>query len=253
MTIAEPVGHFQTASRFHAGWDILNTMPGLLAIFYIVSWWTKIWGKLRRWGGVGLFLLGILDSSPIPTLGSLDALNVVLSARHKDLWLYYAAMSVLGSLAGAYLTYRVGEKAGQAGLQRKFGAKRMQQFRRLFARGGVGAVFIPAVVPPPFPTTAFFLGAGALHFPLKKFLGAAAVGRALRYLAFAYAASHLSRKFVRQLRHPERHLGLSLGITAGIILLVVIVTFIWTRLQDSAAAPAEAAGVVPAEAQRQIP
>ena len=37
-----------------------------------------IWTTLRRWGGPGLLLIGIVDSSFIPTLGSLDIFNALL-------------------------------------------------------------------------------------------------------------------------------------------------------------------------------
>src|ERR1051326_6142500 len=73
-----------------------------------------IWTTLRRWGGPGLFIIGIIDSSFVPTLGSLDVFNALLAARHKDLWWYYALMSTAGSVAGAYLTYRIAGRAGQS-------------------------------------------------------------------------------------------------------------------------------------------
>src|SRR6266481_904281 len=45
---------------------------------------------LRHLGGVGVFILAALDSSVLPTLGAVDALTIVLAARHPELWSYYA-------------------------------------------------------------------------------------------------------------------------------------------------------------------
>src|SRR5438552_13059626 len=41
---------------------------------------------LRHLGGVGVFILAALDSSVLPTLGAVDALTIVLAARHPELW-----------------------------------------------------------------------------------------------------------------------------------------------------------------------
>src|SRR5438105_3649387 len=39
-----------------------------------------------RFGGPGLLALGVLDSSVVPTMGSLDILLIVLCAHHKNIW-----------------------------------------------------------------------------------------------------------------------------------------------------------------------
>lgn len=70
------------------------------------------WKLLRSLGGVGLVLLGLVDSSVIPTFGSLDLLTAILAVKNRDLWPYYAAASTVGSLLGAYITYRMSARAG---------------------------------------------------------------------------------------------------------------------------------------------
>ena len=62
---------------------------------------------LRHLGGVGVFLLAALDSSVLPTLGTVDALTIVLAARHAELWPYYAMCSTAGSVCGASVAYRL--------------------------------------------------------------------------------------------------------------------------------------------------
>src|SRR5207248_9418327 len=70
--------------------------------------------SLRHWtyqlGGLGFIPLGLLDKSIIPIPGSRDVLTVFLSARNEQLWLYYALMATVGSVAGGFVTYRLARK-----------------------------------------------------------------------------------------------------------------------------------------------
>jgi len=75
---------------------------------------------VRHLGGFGLFLLAIVDSSPIPTFGGLDILTAILAARRHEPWYYYAGVATAGSVIGAYLTFRMARKAGLDYLNRKF-------------------------------------------------------------------------------------------------------------------------------------
>src|SRR5947209_13484875 len=62
---------------------------------------------LRHLGGVGVFILAALDSSVLPTLGAVDALTIVLAARHPELWPYYAMCSTAGPVCGASVASRL--------------------------------------------------------------------------------------------------------------------------------------------------
>jgi membrane protein DedA with SNARE-associated domain len=155
-----------------------------------------VWRTLRRLGGPGLILMGVLDSSVIPTPGGLDALTIVLAAREKELWFYYAAMAVIGSVIGGYLTYRLGRKGGEEALERRLSKKRLQSVHSAFERWGFGTVFVPSILPPPFPLSPFLLGAGALNYPLKKYLLALTAGRAIRFTLIAYLASLYGRSLL---------------------------------------------------------
>ena len=165
-----------------------------MGIFWLLLF--DVWRTLRRLGGLGLILMGVLDSSVIPTPGGLDALTIVLAAREKELWLYYAAMAVIGSVIGGYLTYRLGRKGGEEALERRLSKKRLQSVHSAFERWGFGTVFVPAILPPPFPLSPFLLGAGAMNYPLKKYLLALTAGRAIRYTLVAYLASLYGRSLL---------------------------------------------------------
>jgi membrane protein YqaA with SNARE-associated domain len=154
-----------------------------------------------RWllhlGGPGLILLGVLDNSVIPLPGSMDIAAIVLAAHHREPWFYYAIMATLGSLVGGYLTYRMARKGGKETLERKFSPKKVKRVYAIFERWGFAAVAIPAMLPPPFPIVAMLLAAGAMQYPTRKFLGALAVGRGLRYSILAYLGFHYGRSIVK--------------------------------------------------------
>lgn len=186
-----------------------------------------------HWGGVGLVPLAILDSSPIPTFGSLDILTAFLSARHSDLWFYYASMATLGAMIGSYLTYKLGQKTGLAWIEKKFGARRSRQVEYALERWGSGAIFVSTVSPPPCPTSMFLLAAGAFGYRLRKFFVAVFVGRAIRYGLLTIIAAHYGRRIVRYMRHPGQYLWLSLGVT----LLIIVATVIFLMLRRPAELP----------------
>ena len=186
-----------------------------------------IWTTLRRWGGLGLLIIGVVDSSLVPTLGSLDIFNAVLAARHHDLWWYYALMSTAGSVIGAWLMYRVARKAGTGWLQAKLGEARVARVNLMLQRWGVAAVLVATIAPPPFPTSPFFVAAGALRLSLRKYITAVTAGRAFRYGLVAWIASHYSRRIIRVFRHPEQYLGVSIAITVLVVLFIVAAILIW--------------------------
>jgi membrane protein YqaA with SNARE-associated domain len=187
------------------------------------------WKLLRSLGGVGLVILGVVDSSVIPTFGSLDALTAILVVKNHDLWPYYAAASTAGSLIGAYVTYRASAKAGESWLEKSIGKRRSRQVQGLLNRWGFAAVFVSCVAPPPFPTSPFFIGAGALRYPQGKFISAVVAGRALRYSAIGFLAARYSHSILRFLRHPRGFEAdaVLIGITVAGFAVIVLLILSW--------------------------
>jgi membrane protein YqaA with SNARE-associated domain len=172
---------------------------------------------VRHFGGVALLPLAILDSSIIPTFGSLDLLTAWLAAASPRLWFYYAGMSTAGAFIGALLTYRMGKRVGSNWIEKKIGQKRMQKVCDAIERWRFGAIFISTIAPPPFPGPWFFLVAGAFSFPRKQFSSAVLLGRGLRYSLLTLVAAHYGRHFLRYLRHPLHYLLISLIVMASLI------------------------------------
>jgi membrane protein YqaA with SNARE-associated domain len=169
-------------------------MLPLLIIFKFSFRW------LWHLGGPGLILLALLDNSLIPTPGGMDFATVLLSASHPDLWWYYGIMATAGSLIGGYLAYKVGRKGGQEALEKRFGEKRLEKVYKKFEDAEFLTVFVPAILPPPFPTSPFLFAAGALDYPLKKFMTALALARAIRYIGLAYIALLSGRWIIHSMR-----------------------------------------------------
>lgn len=146
---------------------------------------TSLIGKLHRLGGPGLILLGIADNSLIPLTGSVDVLTIWLAANHREPWPYYALMATIGAVLGGYITYMLALKGGKETLDRKLSKRTATRVHRGFERWGFYAIAVPAILPPPFPIVPFLLAAGAMQHPKRKFLGALAAGRAIRFTILA--------------------------------------------------------------------
>ena len=153
---------------------------------------------VRHWfialGGPGLILLGLLDSSVIPLPGSMDAMTILLAAHQRAWWPYYAGMATIGSVVGAYITFRISRKQGDKALHKKVSARHAKWVTQTFEKWGFGAIALPALLPPPMPMVPFVIAAGALQYSTKKFLAAMTLGRVVRYCILAYLGAVYGRK-----------------------------------------------------------
>lgn len=190
---------------------------------------TNLTTLLRHLGAFGLLLLAILDSSPAPTFGGPDILTMILAARRGEPWYYYAAAATLGSVIGAYLTFRIARGAGSVYLEKKFGARRVAGILEYFKRWGTAVLFLSSLIPFPFPTSAFFAAAGVLNYPLRRFIFVVAVARAGRYFALADLASHYGRHIIRIVRHPGQYAGWWILITCLVSAIVAAALFVQRR------------------------
>jgi len=145
-----------------------------------------LWTWMLRLGGPGLIVVGLIDNSVIPIPGGMDVFLVVLTARDRHLWLYYAFMAVLGAVIGGYITYYLAEKGGKEGLEKKIGKNRAEKVYKKFENKGFTTVTVGAIIPPPFPLVPVLMAAGILQYSRKRFLAALTLGRTVRFLAVAY-------------------------------------------------------------------
>jgi membrane protein YqaA with SNARE-associated domain len=175
----------------------------------------------RHLGALGLFLLAIIDSSPLPTFGGPDILTAILAATHLNPWYEYAAVTTTGSAIGAFLTFRIARRAGSAYLQSKFGNRKLDAILSFFDKWGAGALAVSTAVPFPFPTSLFFAAAGASNYSVGRFLTVVTICRGARYSFIAMIADHYGRHFIRVLRHPAQYWGWLLLFAAVIFSLTM--------------------------------
>lgn len=151
---------------------------------YFLTWW-------------GAIILGALDSSLFVFLPfGTDVVVVYLCARNPSLFWLYPLLVTAGSIAGAAGTYHIGTKIGDAGLSRFVAKRRLERLRTRVKDVGAFAMGLSAILPPPFPLTAFVLTSGALKVGMTRFLLVFAAARLIRFgvegaLARRYGASVL--------------------------------------------------------------
>ena len=151
----------------------------------------------------GLVVLAALDSSLIFFLPlGIDFVLILLAARHPDLFWLHALTATLGSLAGAAGTYWLGHKLGEAGLARWVSPSRLKRIQQRISGSAAPAVAMLAIVPPPFPFTAFVLTSGALALDVWRFFATLAVVRVLRFGAEAALAARYGRRIITWMDSP---------------------------------------------------
>jgi membrane protein YqaA with SNARE-associated domain len=187
-----------------------------------------LWSWLERLGGIGLILLGLVDNSPFPVPGSMDALTIILSAHQKDWWPYYAIMATLGGVIGGYATYALAREGGKEELEKRVSKQKAEKAYKAFGKYGFWSLLVPALVPPPFPFSPFLIAAGAFNYPRKRFLWAVGIGRGIRYGALAYLGSRYHRQifgFFHKYYQPILWAALALAIIGA----TVTAFYVWRR------------------------
>jgi membrane protein YqaA with SNARE-associated domain len=146
----------------------------------------------------GIFVLAALDSTLFFSLPfGLDAAIIILAARGGALAWLVPLIATAGSAVGAILTFWMGRKIGDAGLERFVPPKRLDRVRGRIKNSGAIALAIVCLIPPPFPFTPFVLAAGALEVRPLLFFSTLVVTRLVRFgiealLAVTYGQRILS-------------------------------------------------------------
>ena len=140
----------------------------------------------------GVIVLAALDSTLFFSLPfGIDAVVILLAARLRGFWWIVPLLATAGSIAGASLTFWMGVKIGEQGLERWVPRKRLMRIRGRAREQGAVALAVLDLIPPPFPFTPFVLAAGALEVKPQIFFVTLTVCRIARFgleaaLALAY-------------------------------------------------------------------
>ena len=170
---------------------------------FFLTWW-------------GLILLGALDASlfvfiPFGT----DAVVIYVSARNRELFWLYPLLVTAGSVVGAAVTYAIGAKISDEGLTRFVSSRHLERFRTRVKDLGPLTLGVSALLPPPFPLTAFILTSGALKVPLARFLMIFAGARLLRFSIEALLAQRFGTSLLRVFEsEPVKRMAIALVLVA---------------------------------------
>ncbi|HEY0875254.1 MAG TPA: VTT domain-containing protein [Vicinamibacterales bacterium] len=185
-----------------------------------------VMGVAEALGGPGLALLAFLDSSFLSFPQVVDVLMMGLAAKYPERLVWYAALPMIGSVAGSYLLYFVARRGGEAFVRRRVGERHMNRAFGVFRRYGLLAVAVPAILPPPVPFKLFVLAAGASGMRTRDFLIATAIGRSVRYFGEALLAAWFGATALARL---ELFVEENKALSGAIVVLAVggIALWIW--------------------------
>jgi len=179
----------------------------------------------------GLLALAALDMSMLFFLPfAVDAGVIILTARGPDAALLYVGMATAGSLIGGAITFWIGRRAGEHGLERFVSARRLDHIKGRVRRSGAIAFALPAMMPPPFPLTPFVLTCGALAVSKTRFFLTLGIVRLVRFAVEATLAVIYGRRILNWMK-SDLFQTIVIGFT--IVAVVVTVAGIWTLIRQS--------------------
>ena len=192
---------------------------------------------------LGVVVLAALDSTLFFSLPfGIDAAVIILAARLAALWWIAPLLATAGSIAGAALTFWMGIKVGEQGLERWVPARRLERIRVKARKQGAIALAVLDLIPPPFPFTPFVLAAGALEVKARTFFATLIACRILRFGAEAALAATYGQGVMRMLDSDLFHeivmVFVALAIALTVFSLVKIVRTSARPAARSAPAPA---------------
>lgn len=173
-------------------------------------------------GGVGLFVIALLDSSFLSFPQVNDILIIVLSTKYPARMPYYAGMTTAGSLIGCFALYFVVRRGGEAFMRKRLKGRYVDRAIKLYQKYGLLAVVVPALLPPPVPFKLFVLMAGAAAVSPVKFGLAVLIGRGIRYFGQGYLAVLYGEKAAEFMKHYGAEIGIGLAVAAIVIAFIVL-------------------------------
>ena len=182
--------------------------------FEAISTWLR--NALLPYGGFGLMVLGICDSSFVSLPEVNDLLLMTFAINDPSSMVEFAALTTLGSVIGCSLLYAVGRKGGEAFLHKSFAGERLARVRSWYQRHGILAVIVPSLLPPPTPFKIFVLSAGTFGISWPKFLTAVVIGRGIRYFSEGILAVMYGPAAIKLVQQNFGKIGLALAILMAV-------------------------------------
>ena len=180
------------------------------------------------YAGPAMVLIGALDSSLLSLPEINDYLVVARCYSDPKSVFYFPLFAAAGSVLGCLLLYSIMRRGGQAVMRRRFSPENIARVERAYARFGVLALAIPALLPPPMPFKIFVATAGALEFPRWRFVTTIMVARTLRYAVEGALAVFYGEQVIDFMRENGPHV---LSALAALLIVAVAVYIIVKRIR----------------------
>jgi len=186
----------------------------------------SIFGSLMSWWG--LAIIAALDSTLIVVIPlAVDIAVIVLTSRSRDLVWLYPIIASLGSLGGAAVTFYIGRRVGEPGLEHFVAKGRMDRIRKRIEEKGAVALAVLDLLPPPFPFTACILAAGALEVRPSIFFMTLVLTRFLRFGVEATLAFFYGRQIIGWLESTTfEYIGIGLFVFAIVATAIGVIQLI---------------------------
>lgn len=153
---------------------------------------------------IGLPVMAALDSSVVFFFPfGLDLVLVLMCARKPELAWLYPLLATAGGIGGASLTFWIGRKIGEHGVERFTNAARFEQVKKRIGTTAAVSTGALALVPPPFPFTPFILASGALDVRFRPFIMAFAAARLLRASLVSWLAIVYGKQIVAWMQNDS--------------------------------------------------
>ena len=202
----------------------------------MTEFFRSIFGFFLTWWGA--FVIGALDASMVFFLPfGVDAVVIFLAARNQDLFWMYPLLATAGSVTGAMITFWIGRKAGEVGIERYVSAGRMNRLKAKVNQRGALAIAVPALLPPPFPLTPFVLTCGALDVHRPRFFMTFTAVRLLRFGTEAVLARLYGGGILAVMRSQTFQMVMVGFIVIAVLGTIVSAVLLW-RSTHHRAAPA---------------
>jgi len=176
--------------------------------------------------GPAMALIATLDSSLLSLPEINDYLVVARCYKYPSSVFYFPLFAAAGSVLGCLLLYTIMRRGGQALLRKRFRADRIERVEKAYARFGVFAIAIPAILPPPLPFKIFVATAGTLEYPRWKFLLTVMVARSFRYYLEGTLAVFYGRRVLEFMKDNGL---LVVSVVAGLILIALLIYVLLNR------------------------
>jgi len=141
-------------------------------------------------------------------------------------------------VTGAAVTFWIGHKIGEMGLERFVPSRRLERFRCRVKKQGALAMALAAVMPPPFPLTPFVLTCGALEVDRWTFFGIFAAMRLVRFGGEAALARVYGRGVLRIIESDPFQTAIVAFIVVAIIGTAVSGMMLWRSTRQPRLTPA---------------